>query len=159
VIHFSYSLLRIKGLYIFRALLAHPEVPDIISMQYTKCRLCSTSGGWASTLQPYHSQLTYACNIPNAVCGASPEDEQVMLEKCRGLGFSINWMKSASRWLHYTDILWCTVSHCTDILWCTVSKTLSLIYLCRHLQQLLYPFECRKIFRSQKFRINMTPFL
>jgi hypothetical protein len=23
---------------------------------------------------------------------------------------SINWMKSASRWFHYTDILWCTVS-------------------------------------------------
>jgi hypothetical protein len=39
-----------------------------------------------------------------------PEDEQVMLETCRGPWFSINWMKSASRWFHYTDIIWCTVS-------------------------------------------------
>jgi hypothetical protein len=31
--------------------------------------------------------------------------------------------KSVSRWFHYTDILWCTVSHYTDILWCTVNKT------------------------------------
>jgi hypothetical protein len=37
-----------------------------------------------------------------------------------------NWLKGASRWFHYTDILWCTVSHYTDILWCTVNKTLSL---------------------------------
>jgi hypothetical protein len=33
-----------------------------------------------------------------------------MLETCRGLWFSINWMKSASSWFHYTDILLCTVS-------------------------------------------------
>jgi hypothetical protein len=30
------------------------------------------------------SQLTlYACNIPNAVCSATPEDAQVMPEMCR----------------------------------------------------------------------------
>jgi hypothetical protein len=28
-----------------------------------------------------------------------------MLETCRGTWFSINWMKSASRWFHYTDTL------------------------------------------------------
>jgi hypothetical protein len=56
-------------------------------------------------------QLTlYSSNIPNAVCGAPPEDEQVMLETCKGPWFAINWMKSASRWFHYTDILWCTVT-------------------------------------------------
>jgi hypothetical protein len=58
-----------------------------------------------------HSQLTlYACNIPSAVCAAPPEDEQVTLETCTGPWFSINWMKSALRWFHYTDILWRTVS-------------------------------------------------
>jgi hypothetical protein len=33
-----------------------------------------------------------------------------MFETCRGLWFSINWMKNALRWFHYTDILWYTVS-------------------------------------------------
>jgi hypothetical protein len=48
-------------------------------------------------------QLTlYARSIPNTVCAVPPEDEQVMLETCRGLWFSIKWMKSASRWFHYT---------------------------------------------------------
>jgi hypothetical protein len=40
----------------------------------------------AVKLQPCQSQLTlYARNIPNAVCLAPPEDEQVMLEICSGL--------------------------------------------------------------------------
>jgi hypothetical protein len=53
-----------------------------------------------------HGQLTlYACNIPNAVCVTPPEDEQILLETCRGLWFSINWLKSASRWFHYTEML------------------------------------------------------
>jgi hypothetical protein len=110
VMHFLFNLLRIKGLYMFRALrvLAHPQevlhkrhfvycvrimfvavatetVPqptDIIRTQYTKCRL------WAP-----------------------PEDEHAMLETCRGPWFSINWMKSVLRWFHYADILWCTVSN------------------------------------------------
>jgi hypothetical protein len=75
---------------------------------------CSSSGGAAQTalgilravpLQSCHSQLTlYARNTLNAVCGAPPEDEQAMLETCRGLWFSKNWMKIASRWFHCTDI-------------------------------------------------------
>jgi hypothetical protein len=37
----------------------------------------------AEKLQPFHSQLTlYARNIPNSVCAAPPENEQVMLETC-----------------------------------------------------------------------------
>jgi hypothetical protein len=40
-----------------------------------------------------------------------------MLETCRGPWFLINWIKSASCWFQYTDILWCTVN-----------KTLSLNY-------------------------------
>jgi hypothetical protein len=56
VIHFLFNLLRIKGLYMFPALLAHPQETlhkrhlvyyvqptDIPCTQYTKCRLCSTS--------------------------------------------------------------------------------------------------------------------
>jgi hypothetical protein len=43
--------------------------------------------------------------MPNAVCTASPEDEQVMVETCRDTCFSINLMKSASLWFHYIDIL------------------------------------------------------
>jgi hypothetical protein len=52
---------------------------------------CSSLGGSTQTafgtLRAYNaSQLTlYARNIPNVVCGAPPEDEQVMLETCRGI--------------------------------------------------------------------------
>jgi hypothetical protein len=68
-------------------------------------------------LQLWYSQLMlYACSIPSAICEAPSEDEQVLLETCRGPWFLINWMKSASHWFHYTDILWCTVSR-TLSLW------------------------------------------
>jgi hypothetical protein len=75
VMHFLFNLLGIEGLYMFRALLAHPQ--EVLN-KHTKCRLCSTP----------------------------PEDEQVMLETCREPQFLINWIKSASCWFHYTDILW-----------------------------------------------------
>jgi hypothetical protein len=58
----------------------------------------------------YTNGIWYACNIPNSICAVPPEDKQVMLETCRGLWFSINLMESASRWFHYTDIHWRTVS-------------------------------------------------
>jgi hypothetical protein len=77
VMNFLFSLLRIKGLYMFRALLAHPQEAlnkrhlvycvrvmsvgcyqdwsvaafqptGITRTQYTKCRLFSVSWGWAS---------------------------------------------------------------------------------------------------------------
>jgi hypothetical protein len=59
-----------------------------------------------------------ACNVSwqchdcseTAIVALPSEDEQVMLETCRDSWFSINWMKSASRWYRYTDILWFTVS-------------------------------------------------
>jgi hypothetical protein len=149
MMHISFNLLRIKGLYTFRALLAHPQEPlnkrhlsycvrlmsDVAQLQF-HCTLhvssiiCSSSGGYAHTafgilraydvscgtvamtLQPCQSQLTlHGHNIPKAVYSDPSEDEQVMLETCRGLlCFSINWMKGVSRWFQYTDILWCTVS-------------------------------------------------
>jgi hypothetical protein len=88
VIHLSFSLLRIKGLFMFRALLAHPQealhkrhlVYCVRIMSVGCCHGCSQS---ATVQQP-------------------PEDEQVMLERCRGLWFSTNWMKSKSRWFHYS---------------------------------------------------------
>jgi hypothetical protein len=55
----------------FRKLLAHPQEA-------------------LGILRAFHSspgsrQLTqHACNMPSAACVAPPEDEQVMLETCRG---------------------------------------------------------------------------
>jgi hypothetical protein len=107
VMRFSFSLLRIKCLYIFQALLAHPQ--EVVHKQHlVYCvRVMSVGCGTVAVkLQTCHSQLTlYARNIPNAFSAAPPKDEQVMLEKCRGLWSSISWMKRASRWFHDTDIL------------------------------------------------------
>jgi hypothetical protein len=52
-----------------------PQPTTIKRTQYTKRRLCSASWGWASNART-----------------------------CRGPWFSINWMKTESRWFHYTDI-------------------------------------------------------
>jgi ribosomal protein L33 len=59
VMHILFCLLRTKGLYMFRALLAHPQealykrylvycMRVIIPMQCTKCRLCIAAWGWTS---------------------------------------------------------------------------------------------------------------
>jgi hypothetical protein len=107
MMHFSFNLLRIKGLYMFRALLVHPQ--EALHKQHLV--YCVHIGLMSVSLQSWYSQLTlYARTIPSAVCTAPTEDEQVMLETSRGPWFSINWMKCASRWFHYTDILWCTFS-------------------------------------------------
>jgi hypothetical protein len=85
MMHFSFSLLRIKGLYVFRALLSHPQ--EAIHKKAFSIFRAYVSWLWhrCSELQPCHGQLTLdASNIPNAVCATPPEDEQVMFEKCRG---------------------------------------------------------------------------
>jgi hypothetical protein len=77
MMHFLFNLLRLKGFYMFQALLAHlqemlhkqhlvycmcvmsigctrtgvVQPTDITCMKYTKCRLYSTSWGWASNTQ------------------------------------------------------------------------------------------------------------
>jgi hypothetical protein len=56
VMHFLFNLLRIKRLYMFRALLAHPQEVLHNSTWYVVCVLCV----------------------------APPEEEKVMLETCRG---------------------------------------------------------------------------
>jgi hypothetical protein len=64
---------------------------------------CSSSGGAQTAFGilradniswPWHG-----CSKA-ATVSQPPEDEQVMLETCRGPWFSTNWMKSASRWFH-----------------------------------------------------------
>jgi hypothetical protein len=55
----------------------------------------------------WHQLALYTRNIQSAVCVAPPEDEQAMLETCRGSWFLINWIKSASRWFYYTDLSRC----------------------------------------------------
>jgi hypothetical protein len=109
VMHFSFSWLRTKSLYMFRALLTHPQ--EMLHKRYLVYCVHVMSVGCGTVavkLQSWNSQLTlYSRNIPSAVCVAPSEDEQVMLETRKGFCFSINWMKSASRWFHYTDVwLW-----------------------------------------------------
>jgi hypothetical protein len=72
----------------FRALLAHPQDALYKRHMFYCVRISVGCGTVATKLQPCHSHLTsYArkYSLPNAVCGANPEDEQVMLETCRGL--------------------------------------------------------------------------
>jgi hypothetical protein len=106
-------------------------------------------GTVAVSLLPCRRHLTlYARSVPNAVCVAPPEDEEVMLETCRDSRFSINWMKSASSWFYYTNILWCTVRKtlgmpetCLQIL-CLFAYNLTLHtkqFLCCELVFLLHP--------------------
>jgi hypothetical protein len=57
-------------------------------------------------VSPHHlpgaASWQHARNIPSAVCVAPPEDEQVMLETCRGPWFLVNWIRNAPRWFQYT---------------------------------------------------------
>jgi hypothetical protein len=75
VMHFLFSLLRNKGLYIFRALLAHPqEMLHKRNLVYCVCVMSDGCyQGWSVT--QFHSN-------PD-VCAAPTEDEQVMLETCK----------------------------------------------------------------------------
>jgi hypothetical protein len=60
VIHFLFNLLRIKGLYIFRALLAHPQEELHSGTWYIACVLCQLAAPglkwkWRETLVPLQS--------------------------------------------------------------------------------------------------------
>jgi hypothetical protein len=75
VMHFSFSLFRIKDLYMFRALLAHPQ--EVLHKRHlVYCVRIMSVGCGTVALQSCHS------NILNAVCVAPSEDEQEMLETC-----------------------------------------------------------------------------
>jgi hypothetical protein len=84
---FSFNLLRIKSLYMFRALLAHPQ-DSLHKRDLVYCVRVMSVGCGTVTVS---LQLTlYARNMPNAVCATPPEDEQVTLETCKGPYFSTN---------------------------------------------------------------------
>jgi hypothetical protein len=65
------------GLYMFRALLTHPQETCAL------CQLAAQGLEWNTPILVQPTD-TNARNIPRAVCEAPPEDEQVMLETCRG---------------------------------------------------------------------------
>jgi hypothetical protein len=63
----------------FRTLFAHPQEA------LHKRHLVYCVRVMLVKLQSWCSQLTYhELNMPSAVCAVPPEDEQVMLETCRG---------------------------------------------------------------------------
>jgi hypothetical protein len=83
VMHFLFNVLRIKGLYMFRALLAHPQ--EGLHKRYLVYCMRVMSVGCTRVGPSWCIQLTYhASSIPHAVYVAPAEDEQVMLETCRG---------------------------------------------------------------------------
>jgi hypothetical protein len=69
VMHFLFNLLRIKGLYMFRALLTYPQ--EALHKRHLVYCVCVMSVGctWIG--------------LELRACLAPPEDEQVMLETCR----------------------------------------------------------------------------
>jgi hypothetical protein len=98
--HILFDLLRIKDLYMFRTLVAHPHEAlhkrrlvycvRVVSVGCTRTGLqswCSTSWGWVSNARNMYRPL--------------------ILKK--------NWIKSASCWFHYIDIQLCTVNKTLSI--------------------------------------------
>jgi hypothetical protein len=79
VMHISFSLLRIKGLYMFRTSFAHlQEVPHKRHLVYCMRIMSVCCATIEVKLQSWHNQLTfYARSIPSAVCAGPPRDEQV----------------------------------------------------------------------------------
>jgi hypothetical protein len=135
--HFLFNLLRIKSLYMFRTLLAHPQ--DALHKRHFV----------------YCVRMSDGC--ARIVVSVPPEDEQVMLETCRGTWFSINWMKSVSRWFHYTDILWCTVGNALSMLvfsystsYCTKLEVLTSVFM--NITVFWDVTPCILLHRSQGFR-------
>jgi hypothetical protein len=81
---FGLSLLRIKGLYMFRALLAHRQEACYVSWLHQDWRGTAVSRETSSTqilVQP--TDITRAQYTKYRLF-SPPEDEQVTLETCRG---------------------------------------------------------------------------
>jgi hypothetical protein len=79
VMHFLFGLLRIKGLCMFRTLLAHlQEVLHKRHLVYC-VGVVGVERNCRSSQQTWHAH-----NTPSVVCVEPPEDEQVMIETCRG---------------------------------------------------------------------------
>jgi hypothetical protein len=122
--HFLFSLLRIKGLYMFLALLAHLQ--ELLHKRHSVYCVHVMSVG-CTRMEASASILVQPTDI--TACVVPPEDTQVMLETCRGPKLLINWIKSTSHWFYYTDILRCMTlsfqiyfSTCSKICCMTDSK-------------------------------------
>jgi hypothetical protein len=76
VMHLLFNLLRSKGLYMFRALLAHPQ--EALNKRILVYYMCVLSVGCTKTSDKTRT------NIPSSACVAPPEYEQVILKTCRG---------------------------------------------------------------------------
>jgi hypothetical protein len=77
VMHFSFNLLRIKGLHMFHSI-NYSSSAGAPKKAFGILRACYVSWLWHGCSETATVTL-YARNIPNAVCESSPEDEQVML--------------------------------------------------------------------------------
>jgi hypothetical protein len=84
--HFSFNLLQVKGLYIFRTLLAHlQEALNKRHLVYCVRVMLVGSTSTGVKLQSWCCQLTGVTrNISSTVGAEPPEDEQIMFETCRG---------------------------------------------------------------------------
>jgi uncharacterized protein YpmS len=81
--HFLLNLLRIKGLYMFRALLAQPQ-ESLHKQHLVYCVRGMSVGCTKIGVELVSELIKHARTIPSAVCVVPPEDEHVMLETCRG---------------------------------------------------------------------------
>jgi hypothetical protein len=98
VMHFSFNLLRIKSLYMFRTLLAHPQVM-LNKRHLVHCVSQLNVARMQTANVPQPTGITRTQYI-KCRCAVPPEDELVILETCSSPWISINWMNSASRWFH-----------------------------------------------------------
>jgi hypothetical protein len=73
VMHFLFNLLRIIGLYMFRALLVHPQEALHIATGYITCVLYQLAATRIGV-----ELVSETRNIPSATCGSPPEDEKVI---------------------------------------------------------------------------------
>jgi hypothetical protein len=84
VMQFLSHLLRIKGLYIFRSLLAHLQ-EGLHERHLVNCLRVMSVGCTRIGVELVKPTLSvHARSIPSAVCAAPAEDEQVMFETCSG---------------------------------------------------------------------------
>jgi hypothetical protein len=79
VIQLLFNLLRIKGIYTFRALLTHAQ-EALNKRHLVYCGRVMSVG----CSNPGAANWQHTRNIPSAVCEEPPEDEHVMLETLRG---------------------------------------------------------------------------
>jgi hypothetical protein len=102
--HFLFNVLRIKDLYIFWALLAHPQ--ELLDKRHSVYCVRMSVGCETETVpQPTDIIRTQYTNV---VCAANPEDEQIKLETRRGL-MILN--KFNEKCITLISFYWYTIMH------------------------------------------------